>query len=388
MAEKESTAIEQVAILFQMDIDQKTQKEAEKATENMISLISDLAIIGKVAGEALGKMWSGMQKTIEAGLDEFDDINLGLTVGVDPDELGALKYAISQIGGESKDVITMLSQMDKVIQSFRNPATGAKEMEDFFKDLSTFGVSKESMDGIEEAIKNEDLVSAIKLFGETRNQLGDQFSNFMGRRGMSSLGALEIDFQYEDWKEAWNKSSQRVFEVNTKGLNDLENGWADINTAMSGLTKWLGAEMGGNLNELGDSVLQLTNRFLEWVDIFKTDTKAKKFLESTSDLLGVDKAFIEGEKSAGQAMLDGLRKGGQWLVDLRDIAFGSTSKEDLNFDPTNFGAGYNNMGNIDMSLFPKERNSTTVNVDTMNINSDNPEEFGDSLNNELRGYIE
>lgn len=275
--------------------------------------------------------------------------------------------------------------MDAKIQSFRNTATGAKELEQFFIDMGTFGVSDEASQALQKAIKDNELVEAIRLFGETRNELGDEFSNFAGRIGLSALGNLETGFQYEDWISAWDKGAMRVNEVNLKGLNDLENGYADIKFAMAGITKWLGSEMGGNMSDLGDAVLKLTNRFLEWVDTFKLDPKAQKVISSTAELLSIDEGFASGEKSGVEAMIDGLKSGGEWVKNLRDFIIPPPTKEGVNFDPTNFGAGFNQIGNADMSLFGQPKD-TQINVETMNVTTADAESFIQyDLNDEIAG---
>lgn len=377
--------VNEVAIQWTIDVDKKSQDEAKKAGNNMIDLISKLAIIGKVAGEALSKMWAGIQNNISASLDSFEDISLGLSVGVDPEELRTLQYALTQIGKEATDAMPMLTQMDKVIQSFRNPATGADELKKFFVDLSTYGVDKASMDAIEKAIRDEDLVSAIKLLGETRNQLGDEFSNFMNERGMSSLAFLELDYQYEDWIEAWGKSSDRVFQINTEGLDALEDGWSDISTSLKALQLDLSADLGPLLEDLGGAILDTTNQLLDWKDQFKTSDRGEDFGELMTgavDATKLDMDLISGEIG----FLDYLKaKGGsiqdQWN-NLTDVMLGR--KDMGNLGTMGKGEYFDFMAQGGMSSISGSEYKTEINIAEVTVQSDNAEAFIE----ELRGFIE
>lgn len=296
---------EGVGVQLAIGVDEKQEKKTTASIDKIIGLISDLAIIGKVAGEALGKMWNGLQKTIEASIKDFGAVDMGLTLGVDPEELNALKYAVSQIGGEGKDVMSMLSEMDKVVQSFRNPATGEKEMAKFFGDLARYEVSGDVTDAIREAIEGEDIVEALKLFGDLRNELGSEFSNLMVQRGLDSLARLENPQQYEDWLNAWDKAGSRLLEVNEEGLNDLQDGWADIKFAMERLVSYFGGETGSSIKLLGDAIMTASTNIMEWADQFKASDMGKRRLNNAKGNIENLGALISGDKGFKEFMKDG-----------------------------------------------------------------------------------
>lgn len=302
----------EVVMTWSMEPDTKSVKETKQSFENMISLISDLAIIGKVAGEALGAVWEGLQDSIKMSLDEFKDINLGATMGVDTEQLRHLEYIFRQIGATEADAMDALTSMDKFIQGVRNAATDSgKAIEDLESTLAVYGVSKEQIDAIKEAIEGEDAYSAIRELGEVRNELGEEFSNFAKAFDISGLSFLEIDYQYEDWIDAWGKASSRVFEVNEEGLNDLENGYADIVSSIEALATNLGADLGPLMADLGTAIFDLTERFLNWKDTFVMPEGIKRFGAAMKDMISAEVKWMAGDLSwidMKKAQVEGIKQ--------------------------------------------------------------------------------
>lgn len=259
--------MERIGVMFGFGVDKKGEKETKQSTTNMIGLISDLAIIGKVAGTALSKMWSGVQKTIKAGTDQFGDVSIGLKFDVDPDEMRALKYSLSQINVDPNNATKMLSNMDALRRSFTSPETGEKEMVNFIEKISRYGVTDELSKQIIDSIENNDLIEAIKLAVEARSNIADprNQSNLMSALGLDALGSTEIEFQYQDWLRAWQESTALLTKVNTEGLDGLADGAAKLNEAMNNLTNSLGGFLGGPLDELGKAALEASTGLVDWV---------------------------------------------------------------------------------------------------------------------------
>lgn len=246
--------------------DQKTQAATKKSFENMISLIADLSIIGKVATDVVSGIWSAMKEGISVGLDAYKDMNLGMTLGIDPGELEKLKFVMGQIGTSGQDTMKILTQVNEYIRAFDSPQTGAEEIKKMYEKLATYGVSKEQSDEIVNAIKEGDPTTIIKELSDTRNELGDRFSDFVNHLDVGGLAPLENDMQWEDFNKALNITSSHLFNIDSGGLNDLENGMAMANTALRQLAIDLGGMLGEPIEQMGETMLDWTKSYLEWKD--------------------------------------------------------------------------------------------------------------------------
>lgn len=337
----DTTLSNEVVMTWSMEPDQQSVKETAMSFENMISLISDLAIIGKVAGEALGAVWEGLQDSINTGLAEFQDMSLGMTLGVDPEELLALQYAVEQIGGDGEAALGMLQAMDAMIQSFRNPATGAEELEKFFKTMGTFGkVDQDLQDKIQQAIENEDAIEALKLLGETRDDLGAEFSNFINEFDLGALAFLESDEQYQDWLKAWEMAGNRIFEVNEEALDGLQDGMSDFKEAVDAMTRNFNTLIGRSIEVLGAAMLTAAERFISWTDKLAESETGKAFGEWWSSGLENFGDLVSGEADLGETVKKNLREMKDFFF-RRDPAFDDWDRTNENQGTSTLGGDTN-----------------------------------------------
>ncbi len=375
MAEASDQALEKVGIEWTMAVDAKSEKKSNMAMENMISLIADLSIIGKVAMDVLGKMWDGVQSSIQANLSEMGDIDFALQVGVDPDDLMALKYAVSQIGGTNKDAMSMLGETDKLIQAFRNPATDPEKIGEFYETLGKQGVSKEDIAAIKSAIDDQDVIKTIKMLGETRDELGDEFSNFIAKFNLGSLGSLENDFQYADWLEAWDKASSRLAKVNTEGLDDLQDGWADIKQAMKNLTLYFGGESGGAFAVFGETLLSASKTITEWADMFKGTEAFSAHLENFKTQWKADMDLLSGKIN----ILDWFKVKGESHQTIADAKIQDEYNKMVKNNPEL--EGLEGKEALMKQLLIKSQPTPDVTINVERVVSSNAEEFIESLKN-------
>jgi hypothetical protein len=382
-----------MAIKWKIDIDKKSQKEADQAGNNMISLISDLAIIGKVAGEVLGKMWSGMQKSIKASIDQFADTTVGLTVGVDSSELNNLKYALGQImpGGE-KQAVPMVQEMDKLIQSFRHSSTGPEQMKHFFETMGRQGASKESQDSIRAAIMGENPVEVIKAFAALAGEFGDEFSNIMAEFNLPTLGALEIAAQNDDWNKAWEMSASNLFTVNETNLDALSDGWAKIHATMDTIDRQFGQLIGPGIEKLADGLMAATSRAISWAE-----EKFPPVSNAWKESWGATKKFFTDPSGENWMNMGSAQQGfykSLWNLGKADEGMDITGKPMMTKEAlTSMGYADGTSGASDSVAHIKSvldeiraEPGYTFNVQTMTVEANNPEELSESLGRSAQTY--
>jgi len=292
-------SLETVGIKFGINVNKKSQKESEKAASNMISIISDLALIGRVAGDALNKMWQGVQNSVKASLGEMDDFNIAARISVDPRELRELEYVVGKIGGTDKDAINALKEMNDLSLRLKNPAIDNGAAITHLKTTgAVYNVDQDFTNQVMAMLKkdNVDLTEAIKLLATVGKHIDnpDDASDYLQEMKLTFLGNLENPLQQTDWDEGWAEVADLINNIDLSGLNDLKGGINSLKTAFKNLNTYFGASMGGSIGDLGDSILGLTNKFIDWA--IQVDTKRdawwkEDYLDDEGNPLSIPEAF-------------------------------------------------------------------------------------------------
>jgi len=332
-----SNGFETVGIKFLIAPDKKGEKESKQSANNMISLIADLAIIGRVAGDVLSKMWSGVQKTVKAGLGDMKDFDVAIRLGVSPEELMQLEHVIGKIGGTDKDALDLLGEMDTLRIGFEKAAVdGGEAIRKFFTKAGVFDLSIDLQDEIVEALKAGDLMEAVKIFGTVSDDLGQNASNYFKAMGISILGNLENPLQADDWVTGWAEVGALIRKVDLTGLNDLQNGINSLKTSFDLLNVYFGAALGGSMADIGDAAIKLTERLLNWADTFKTDPQKMNFIDKLTTFLAPHKDAVSGESSLIEGTLDKAGELRELIVAAKEMNMTPEEIKENEFDGKNF----------------------------------------------------
>ena len=287
--EDTSSLMEQVGVIYKFTTDEKSMKESNKATKNMTGLIDQLAVAGKVAGSALGKMWSGVQKSIKIGLEDYGEIETAVTLGLNPNDFNFLKYVIGEIGGSDKDATSIAKTLDKMVYAMNNPATDSgKQLKEFYEKLSTSGVKLQDVNELKKLTEDGDRLNLFKKFADMSLTYGEDYSNIISNMGLDSMVKLEIPLNQTDLVKAWAKRASDLWDVNSEGLNQLNSGINAFSTSVSLITDQITSLLGPSVKDIGESILEASKAFLSWSRQFE----GKTIGEIVGELLeiGYDKA--------------------------------------------------------------------------------------------------
>lgn len=267
---------DETVIDIKFEPDKKSTDASKKSVTDMVSLIADLGIISKVAGEAMGKLWDTVGKSIDFGVKSFQTSMNALVRGFDASGFNKLTEAMSNIGAKGQEG-AVVNQMNALLRSVLNPETGEKNLVKIMKSAGTFKVNEKLTNELITLMKSENTEGAMMKAGEIINSLGTKGSEFADAIGLSSLATLENNKQWADFQTVMNSNSI-VYEQNTEALDLLNDSVAEITGTMDALKRSIAEDFAPVFDTF-------SNKFREWTEkylIFKGDLteKADAYLES------------------------------------------------------------------------------------------------------------
>lgn len=309
MSDEEDTSsmYELVGVEWRLEADEKSIKESKKATLNMTQLIDQLGVAGVIAGKALGKMWEGVQKSISVGLENFGEIETAVTLGLDPKDFNFLKYVVGRIGGNDSDASSIAKTLDQMVYAMNNPATDSgKALADFYSKLARAGVDEKDTSELKSLTEDGDRLNLFKKFADMSLKYGEEYSNIISAMGLDSMVKLEIPLNQTDLLDAWSKRSDDLWEVNSEGLNQLNNGINDFKTAVNLITTQVSSLLGPNVEALGANILKASDAFLSWSRQFE----GKTLVDIVKTLLSISKVKVDEINENSEKNLEDRRNEG------------------------------------------------------------------------------
>lgn len=220
-----------LTMVLGIEPDQKSTDDTKKTFNGVISLISDLAIIGKIAGDTLGNIWGKLSGSIKVGVDSVKDGFNALVNGFDSSEFNKLAEALENISpGGREQTGGVVSQVNDYIRAFQNPEMGAEMIEKFEEAMATAGVSNNTQDALRNAFRGGEGFEATKLFAQAINEVGAKGNDLADAVNLVALANNELDSQFSDFMSVMNKSSI-LYDRNLELLDMVNDSLALIDTA-------------------------------------------------------------------------------------------------------------------------------------------------------------
>lgn len=247
--------------------DKKSTDATKKTFSDVTSLVSDLAIIGRIAGDALGKVWGSISGSVKVGVESVQDGFNALVNGFDSSEFNKLAEALENIGAGRGDAGGVVAQVNDFIRAFQNPEMGAELIEKFEKAMATSGVDQDISGALRNALQGGEGLESTKLFAQAINSVGDLGNDLAAAVQLVALSNTELDSQYTDFMGVLNRQSS-LYDRNLTELDKVNDAMAQLSTATLKIKSLFAENLADELNGFARMASILTSDLVtvnEWL---------------------------------------------------------------------------------------------------------------------------
>lgn len=260
----------EIVIPIKMTANNESNKATAETFESLTSMISDLAIIGTVAGNALGKVWGAFSSTLADGSKSFKESAEALVNEFSTIDYKKLQTALGAAGGSRDDAMGITDQINNLSKGMTDPffAEGKfrTQLEEAIAKAIMAGAPEALGTALHSALGEKRNMDAAQLIGQMIDASGTEGKEVANMFGVGGMAVLENDQSYMYFRSIMGESNV-MYDRNLGLLGQLNKSLELLTTASDSLKTSV-----ATLNAPGSTYFSLLTAGI--AEMFKKETDA------------------------------------------------------------------------------------------------------------------